>query len=159
MEKIKGANCMALTITKLAPDTERHRRKCAICQHPELQDLEADYLKWVPISTICEQYQVNERALYRHVEALDLQERKKENRKQLYFKILERMPLDQIKVSDAIAAARLLEQLEGALTEKHEIVHQGMTKEERQEMYAKVLAFIDSKRMGSSKDKESDSKT
>ena len=105
-----------MTITKELAEKERHRRKCSVCHHAQLKEIESDYLDWRPIAEITEEYRIQDRSLFRHVEALGLQEQKKENRKRLYLRIMEKADLSGISVMEALNAGKLLEMIEGKIS-------------------------------------------
>jgi hypothetical protein len=55
------------------PSPRRHKRKCAICRHPERQAIEQDFLQGRPIEEIVEICRVNDRStIYRHANAQGL---------------------------------------------------------------------------------------
>lgn len=107
---------MSMTITKEETNPERHSRKCVICRHKEREEIDQNYLDWKPIAEIVEGYSIPERSLYRHVKALGLEEKKKDNRKRLYLRIMEGANLSDITVVEALNAAKLLELIEGKIS-------------------------------------------
>lgn len=137
---------MPATISKITPDPERHSRKCSICNHEKLEEIDEKYLDWSPIGDICNEFNIEERNLYRHVQALGLDEKKRQNSARYLQRIMEKIPLDQINASDAIAAARLLLQMEGKLVNKVDQVsrveYQGVPKEERKKQYAEIIKIV-----------------
>jgi hypothetical protein len=50
----------------------RHRRKCTVCQHPDRQFIEQEFLHWHSTPNIARFYNITERAIYRHAHALNL---------------------------------------------------------------------------------------
>lgn len=107
---------MTLTIKDEESDPRRHRRKCAICRHKQCEEIDQDYLDWKPMTEIVETYRVQERSLYRHVKALGLWDKKKENRKHLYLRIMEKADLSGVSVMEALNAGKLLEMVEGKIS-------------------------------------------
>jgi hypothetical protein len=58
----------------------RHARKCAICHHPDREDLEEDFLAWRNAELIQKDYELpNYRTIYRHARATGLYQRRREN--------------------------------------------------------------------------------
>lgn len=137
---------MPATIKNITPDPERHARKCTICHHERREEIDEKYLDWSPIGDICSEFNIEERNLYRHVQALGLDEKKRQNSARYLQRIMERVPLDQINASDAIAAARLLLQMEGKLVNKVDqvsrIEYPGVPKKERDKKYAEILKIV-----------------
>ncbi len=129
---------MSLTI---AEDTkqERHSRKCKVCNHKKRKEMEEDYLRWRPVKEILAEYTIPERSFYRHTQALGLDEKKHKNRRRYYLKIMERASLNNVRVSEALAAAKLLEQVEGKLPHDQEGLH---TPEERSKEYEGIAALV-----------------
>jgi transposase-like protein len=121
------------------PDRERHRRKCSICNHAKHEEIELAYLEWETVSEICQQHGITERALYRHVKALELDQKKITNRKRFYLKVMERACLDEVSPTEAIAAGKLLEQIEGRIREG---VHVQISPEQRQKEYSNIIALV-----------------
>lgn len=69
----------ALAENKVDPAIERHRRKCQICCHPDREEMEKEYVEWSKLWGIARHYDVPERALRRHVEAIGLVSRRRAN--------------------------------------------------------------------------------
>ncbi len=100
------------------PDLARHRRKCAVCHHPEREAIEDLFIHWHSPSSIASYYddgdeESNERAItwvsiYRHAYAFGLDEIRRRNLRFAFELLLEQA--DQITPTSAtlIAAARAL---------------------------------------------------
>ncbi|MGB6076592.1 MAG: hypothetical protein WBG29_13225 [Candidatus Acidiferrales bacterium] len=55
------------------PAFERHSRKCALCRHPALDEIERAYLRWHSAYDICRFFQIDDPdTLYRHARAAAL---------------------------------------------------------------------------------------
>jgi hypothetical protein len=61
------------------PAAERHRRKCQICNHPDREAIEEEYLDWFAPWRIAKAYDIPVRPLYRHFRAMGLPCRRREN--------------------------------------------------------------------------------
>lgn len=137
---------MPATVRQINPDPERHSRKCTICNHEKREEIDEKYLEWFPIGEICNEFGVEERNLYRHVNALGLDEKQRQNSARYLQRIMARIPLDQITPSDALTAARLLLQMDGKLItrvdQKTEVTNQGMSREERLAEYRQTLEEV-----------------
>lgn len=61
------------SIDRIPPDYDRHSRLCSICDHPDRDAIEGDFVRWRKPSAIIEDYGVSSRsALYRHAHATGL---------------------------------------------------------------------------------------
>lgn len=100
------------------PDIARHRRKCAVCHHPDREVIEDLFIHWHSPNSIASYYddgdeESNERAItwvsiYRHAYAFGLDEIRRRNLRFVFELLLEQA--DQITPTSAtlIAAARAL---------------------------------------------------
>lgn len=137
---------MSATISQITPDPERHSRKCSICNHEKREEIDEKYLEWVPVGEICNEFNIEERNLYRHVNALGLDEKQRQNSARYLQRVMARIPLDQVTPSDALTAARLLLQMRGELINKVEqntmLEHKGLTREEREKEFERTLQIV-----------------
>jgi hypothetical protein len=85
---------------------ERHRRKCQICGHPELEAIEEDYRDWLNPREIARQYNLPPRALYRHFDAVGLASKRRQNLRRVLDRILERGLQAKVTGNTVIAAVR-----------------------------------------------------
>ena len=94
----------------VAPDLNRHARKCQICRHPQRKSIEADFLDWRYASWIRTNYGISsDKAIYNHARATGLDVRRRDNIRLAAEKILERV--DEIgtpSAMDIIRAVRTL---------------------------------------------------
>lgn len=68
----------------------RHSRKCQICNHPQRQAIEDDFIDWNRASWIEESYGLHgESVIYRHARATGLDVRRRENLRGVVEKVLE----------------------------------------------------------------------
>jgi hypothetical protein len=59
---------------------ERHSRKCAICHHPDREEIEEDYLDWENSEVIAKAFELSGyRSIYRHARATGLRQQRREN--------------------------------------------------------------------------------
>jgi hypothetical protein len=54
----------------------RHQSQCTICQHPDREKIENDYLQWTSITDLARSHGVSRDSLYRHVHALGLDKKR-----------------------------------------------------------------------------------
>ena len=72
------------------PSFERHARKCAICNHPDCDFIESDFVNWRSENTIVLNYQLPSRSsVYRHAAAAGLLERRRANLRGVCERIIE----------------------------------------------------------------------
>ena len=55
-----------------ALDPNRHSCKCNVCNHPERQAIEEDFLHWRSPNAISREYDIPRRTIYRHAHSLGL---------------------------------------------------------------------------------------
>lgn len=82
----------------------RHSRKCQICNHPERESIEADFVDWDKACAINQRYGLNGKsAIYRHARATGLDVRRRQNLGMVVEKVLEK-----VDYTDAPSASALL---------------------------------------------------
>jgi hypothetical protein len=70
--------------------SDHHSRKCQICQHPEREMIEHDFLLWRTPRAIIREFDIAERSLYRHAHAKGLFTLRRENLRLTLDRVLER---------------------------------------------------------------------
>jgi len=55
-------------------ETSRHARKCSVCNHPERDTIDDDFIHWMKPHTIAHEFDLPERAIRRHARATGLHE-------------------------------------------------------------------------------------
>lgn len=98
---------------ELPAHIERHARKCTICRHPDREEIEQDYRNWFSAADIARRYDIDDSALHRHLDALGLLSRRRENLGIVLDRILERGPEKFISASEVIRAVKALACLSG----------------------------------------------
>lgn len=123
-------------LQKLIPikgvDIERHARCCKICNHERREEINEAYLSWERVIDIAREFGILERLIYRHVKATGMDLEKLKNRKRFYLKIMESAQLGETSASEAVAAGKLIEQLEGRISSEP------MSLEEREKRYQEI---------------------
>ncbi len=95
----------------------QHRARCRICKHPEREEIEREFLDWVSLREIAEDWKLPSfRAIYRHAHAVGLFERRRKNRLAALDAIIERVHEVPVTASAVVAAIRLSLELEGEPT-------------------------------------------
>lgn len=87
---------------------ERHQRKCTICQHPEREDIEDEFLHWHFPNAIAVSYGLgDERVVYRHARAAGLMAQRRDNCQAALDRIVEHADaLRRVKADSIIRAIR-----------------------------------------------------
>ncbi|MGH9572703.1 MAG: hypothetical protein ACRD40_04135 [Candidatus Acidiferrales bacterium] len=98
----------ALAENKADPSIERHSRKCQICRHPDRDEMEKEYVEWAKPWAISRHYDVPERAIRRHFEAVGLISRRRANLVGALENIVERGPEAPITGSMVIRAVKAI---------------------------------------------------
>jgi hypothetical protein len=75
---------------ELPAHLERHIRKCQICRHPDREEMEQEYEDWVRVSRIARHYKVDDSSLHRHLTAVGLVAKRRNNVRVVLERILER---------------------------------------------------------------------
>ena len=50
----------------------RHESQCLLCQHPQREDIEREWIDWGNTSRLAEEYGLSRDSLYRHMHAMGL---------------------------------------------------------------------------------------
>ena len=72
-----------------APDLNRHQRKCEICNHPDRDAIEEEFVHWHQPYAISSRYNVSKQSIYRHAHATGLIVQRRENTRSILERILE----------------------------------------------------------------------
>ncbi len=71
-------------------DLNRHERKCLVCNHPERDAIEDEYLHWHHPYSIAVRYELRERNIYSHAKATGLRDRRAQDRRSVLELILQK---------------------------------------------------------------------
>lgn len=85
---------------------ERHARKCGICRHPDREEIEQEYGDWFTVAEIARRYEIDDSALQRHLKALGLTSKRRENLRIVLDRILERGVQTPVTASHIIRAVK-----------------------------------------------------
>jgi len=95
------------------PAFERHSRKCQICSHPDIDELEDEFISWASAHWIAKAFELNdESTIYRHARAAGLDILRRENLGVVVEKVLQEV--DHIAgptVAEVLRAVRILSRL------------------------------------------------
>lgn len=90
-----------------APDFQRHRRKCAICNHPDREAIEELFIYWHSAASIEELYQLPDwSVVYRHARAAGLYELRRHNIRAVLDHLLEGVDSVEATPLSIVAAVR-----------------------------------------------------
>jgi hypothetical protein len=92
------------------PDFARHSRKCQICNHPDIEELEEEYINWASAHWITETFELSdESTIYRHARATGLDVVRRENLGVALEKIVQEVDhLETPTVAEVLRAVRTL---------------------------------------------------
>lgn len=97
---------------KSVPNLGRHTRKCAICNHPDRDSIDADIISWRSASTITLDYALPARSsIYRHAAATGLLQRRQRNLRGACERIIERVDEAPPSASAVLRALRIYAQI------------------------------------------------
>jgi hypothetical protein len=92
----------------------RHQSQCSICNHPQREALEHDYLHYISVSWLVSQYRIPRYSWYRHVHALGLDQKRRANLLSPLERYIERGDSAPCTGSAFLKALQLLMELTGA---------------------------------------------
>jgi hypothetical protein len=91
-ESEEQANSQQENLTML-PVQDRHQRKCAVCRHPDRDEIEEEFIHWHDVWHLAKKYNIQDyRSIYRHARVFGLIERRRENRRYMLDRVLESFP-------------------------------------------------------------------
>jgi hypothetical protein len=94
------------------PAFERHSRKCQICSHPDIDEIEDEFVNWASAHWLEEAFGVNEYTVYRHARAAGLDLLRRENLGVVVEKVLQEVDhIDAPNVAEVLRAVRILSRL------------------------------------------------
>ena len=89
------------------PAAEVHSRKCQICNHPQRDEIENDFVYWGHPGTIVKKFGLRHRAsLYRHARALDLYKYRSLNVRSALEHIIERATVTSVTADSIVRAVQ-----------------------------------------------------
>jgi len=82
----------------------RHKAKCGICAHPQLQEIEQEFVNWTSPTKIASEFGVSRDAVYRHSWATGLAAKRQTNIRSALEKIIERAGDVEVNANAVVAA-------------------------------------------------------
>ena len=93
----------------------RHRRNCAVCAHPERQEIESRFISWQSPGTIAQDFGLADRAsVYRHAHAFGLFGKRQRNIRAALERIIERAGDVDVTASAVVAAVQAYAKINAA---------------------------------------------
>jgi hypothetical protein len=86
------------------PNLGRHETHCKVCQHPERETIEQEWLNWGSSIRIAEEYKLSRYSLYRHAHALGLFAKRQRNIRKALEHIIERAEDVEVTASAIVSA-------------------------------------------------------
>jgi hypothetical protein len=91
------------------PDLEKHRAQCSICRHPQLREIEDDYLEWVSGREIARRYKLpTHHTVSDHAQATGLVYRRVRNITLALDSVIEHVHELTPTMSNVLAAIRMM---------------------------------------------------
>lgn len=87
-------------------DLNRHERKCLVCNHPERDAIEDEYLHWHHPHSIAVDYNLRERSINNHARATGLRARRPQNLRAILELLLEKADCARVTGDTIIRALR-----------------------------------------------------
>jgi hypothetical protein len=89
-----------------APDPNRHSRKCSVCNHPERDAIEEEFLDWRSPHAISHDYDVHRKSIYRHAHAMGLFAQRRGNVSSVLEHLIEQAEHAKVTGETIISAIR-----------------------------------------------------
>lgn len=99
----------------MSKTNSKHVKQCTICNHPQKEDIDLDYLHCIPWLVIHQRYNIGtidsyEQIIRRHIISMKLRE--KRDRKNFYWRMIENAPFEKITMENALEASKQLDRIE-----------------------------------------------
>jgi hypothetical protein len=85
----------------------RHQAQCAICNHPDREQIEEEWVNWGPTSYTARRYGVSRDGIYRHAHALGLFRKRERNAIRVLEKMIERVDSTEMNCATMLSALKL----------------------------------------------------
>ena len=89
-----------------APGPVRHESQCAICAHPQREEIDRDFANWASSAKITKAYKVARTSLYRHAHATGLFLKRQKNVRAALEKIIERAADVRVNAGAVVSAVQ-----------------------------------------------------
>jgi hypothetical protein len=107
-------------------DLVRHKTRCSICSHPDVQEINQAFINWTSPTEIIREFQLGDKSkLFRHARACQLYEKRERNLRFALGKLIERASEVQLTASAVVQAYATLAKLNanGMWVERTEAVN------------------------------------
>ena len=92
----------------------RHQAQCTVCQHPQRQEIEENWINWGSTYELARDYHLSCDSIYRHAHAFDLFNKRKRNITMALEKIIERVDWTTMSGSVILSAIKTYEKITSA---------------------------------------------
>jgi hypothetical protein len=90
------------------PNINNHRARCAVCRHPQREEIERDLLDWINFREVARTYKLSSHmSAYRHARALGLLHKRRHNLLAALDRIIEHAATVKPSASAVVSAIRL----------------------------------------------------
>jgi len=82
----------------------RHEAQCLVCQHPQREDIEREWIDWGNTSRLAEEHGLSRDGLYRHCHALHLFKKRQRNIRKALERMIEHAESVEVTASAVVSA-------------------------------------------------------
>ena len=82
----------------------RHKAKCGICAHPQLEEIEQEFLSWSSPKQIAADFSISRDSVYRHARATGLMTKRQTNVRAALERIIEQAGEVEVNANAVVAA-------------------------------------------------------
>ena len=128
-----------MTLKKGTPRLAKY--KCPVCNHSKRAEIEQAYLEWESLNTIARKHSVSANEIRKHIIEKDLKQVRANHCQIVLEKVIEKglkNPKDP-DWSDVLKAVRQINELQGKFVERKAVLHMGLSEEQREKEYEKIL--------------------
>jgi hypothetical protein len=92
----------------------RHEKFCALCKHPQREDIERDFVGWRSPAEIAKRYRLSDRStVYRHAHAFGLFAKRQRNVRAALERIIEKAGEVEVTAASVVAAVQAYAKING----------------------------------------------
>jgi hypothetical protein len=104
-----------MTVAKRQVSLGRHQHNCAVCAHPDRQEIEEGFVGWQSPAAMAREYGLADRAsIYRHAHALSLFAKRQRNVRAALERIIEKAGEVEVSASAVVAAVQAYSKINAA---------------------------------------------
>jgi hypothetical protein len=104
-----------MAVTRKHVNLGRHKRSCAVCAHPNREEIEAGFVGWRSPAVMANEYALADRAsIYRHAHAFGLFTKRQRNVRAALERIIEKAGEVEVTASAVVAAVQAYSKINAA---------------------------------------------